>query len=188
MQSPSVFPAGELSLQPNARDMLEKLYHIDDPVEFSVRLRGYKARRYTHLLKLCVVLAGIQLSTSITAQIIRQANTILHFTEQLLPAALTERGNSLTTQAEKVIITSLSHYLGRPLDHLTLQKIVYPYLPNLGDLPGILTKLCEVGRIKAYKPANGATSAFLMYYIPKQDTSVFGEGLIDTQLKEFLWQ
>jgi hypothetical protein len=188
MQSPTDLPAGEVTITASAMAMLEKLYRVDDPVEFSIRLRAYKARRYTHLLKLCVIFAGMAMSKSITTTIVAQANTILHFTEQLLPAALTERSSASSSQAEKAIITALTHHLGRPLDIATLERIAYPYLPVLTDLAAIIHKLSQVGRIKAYQPANRASSAVNMYYIPKQDTSVFGEEFIDETLRTFLWQ
>lgn len=85
--------SGALKLTPDARDLLDLIYKKWRSVG-DMRFEHYANRRLTHLLKLCLVLTASRVGTEITKEDVIEANTLLTFTEQLMPKALGEFGTS----------------------------------------------------------------------------------------------
>ena len=104
---------GEVKIHPQAKELLGKIYKewegIPDP-----RLASYGSRRFTHVLKLCIVLAALRLSTVITQEDVILANTILAYTEFYMPKALGEFGKSIEGVKLDAIHAILSN-ASRPL-------------------------------------------------------------------------
>lgn len=84
---------GKATLTEDARAAAEFVYSnakpLDDP-----RFVYYHGRRFTHLLKLCLVISAMDHRTEITAEDVWLANTILGETEYFMPAALGHFGRS----------------------------------------------------------------------------------------------
>jgi hypothetical protein len=99
---------GEVTMTPEATAMLDKIYNSWTPLA-DPRFEHYANRRLTHLLKLCLVFAASKIQTTITTQVVIEANTLLSFTEHHMPKALGEFGrakNSTETHKVMTIIDS----------------------------------------------------------------------------------
>lgn len=76
-----------------SRKLLEKIYNL--PTGFDdVRFESYGTRRFTHLLKLCLLVSASRAASTITEDDVVYANTILSHAEQLMPKALGEFGRA----------------------------------------------------------------------------------------------
>lgn len=96
----------ECNLNSAARELLEVLYSDWSDLT-DVRFLGYSNRRFTHLRKLCLILAGMKQTTTITEQIVIEANTYLSAAEMLMPQALGEFGKSKNSDVANNIIKFL---------------------------------------------------------------------------------
>jgi len=99
---------GEMGRTPEAAKALEALYDettvLDDP-----RFVYYIERRYTHLLKLSIILAASRLSKIINTEDVRTAATILRAVEITMPDALGEYGLSKVSAARQKLVEFLQH-------------------------------------------------------------------------------
>jgi hypothetical protein len=112
------------------------------------RFKHYSTRRFTHLLKLCLICMASRASTSVEIQDIVFANTILTYTEQLMPKALGEFGKSKHAEAAGKIMSAL-YETSKPLDLHALWKIVSNDLDKVADLGNLLTNLQQADKIQA---------------------------------------
>lgn len=76
-----------------SRKLLEKIYNLPSGFD-DVRFESYGTRRFTHLLKLCLLVSASRAANSITEADVVYANTILSHAEQLMPKALGEFGRA----------------------------------------------------------------------------------------------
>lgn len=98
--------AGSIVMNNTARMLLDKIYTSDHGIS-DVRFESYANRRFTHLLKLCLLHAAARLSREITEQDVLYANTVLIHTEHLMPKALGEFGKSRHSDVVNKIMTIL---------------------------------------------------------------------------------
>jgi hypothetical protein len=95
--------SGDMDESPAARELSIKLYekpsNISDP-----RFVYYGERRYTHLLKLSMVMAASRLSHVIEEDDVREAEALLSITEKNMPDALGEYGMSPIAAAKQQIL------------------------------------------------------------------------------------
>lgn len=169
---------GLAELEPTAKAMLEKIYVTFEGLEDS-RFKSYSTRRFTHLLKLCLVTAAAHYSTSITEEHVLLANTILSYTETKMPMALGEFGKSKHSDIAHKIMTHL-YEATAPVTANDLWKVVHTDLENMVELGKILQGLAQAEKIQgvvvAGKPAG---------YLPKRKPiSPSAAGLIDYTLLE----
>ena len=98
---------GEVTLSATSSKLLEKIYGESVAID-DVRFESYFNRRFTHLLKLCLVCAASRLSRTIAEQDIILANTILTHTEHTMPKALGEFGKGKNSDVANNIINAIS--------------------------------------------------------------------------------
>ena len=99
---------GQFRIEPKADEMLEAIYGED--VDFAdPRFIYYLERRYTHLLKLCMVLAASRKDLTITVKDVKVARQILGATEKTMPDALGEFGLSPVAAAKQKVVEFLQH-------------------------------------------------------------------------------
>lgn len=136
---------GEMTMTPEAIDLLDKIYHGWEGLG-DARFEHYTNRRLTHLIKICMLVAAARLSVSIEPRDIVEANTILSFTEQLMPKALGEFGKSRHSAVAHKIITLLdsSHV---PVTLQVIWKYVHQDLDNRNQLVEILGNLTVAEKI-----------------------------------------
>lgn len=154
---------GPAQLTPEALNALHVIYLTWRELEDG-RFKHYSTRRYTHLLKLCMLCAAMRCSTSITIQDVVYANTILTYTEADMPKALGEFGKSKDADVAGKIMSAL-YEATRPLYVQDLLKIVKNDLDKNSQLGEILMKLQNSGQIQQVRTPGAGTG-----YLPNQRT------------------
>lgn len=152
---------GAVSMSAEARSALDTIYkgwpELDD-----ARFKHYSTRRFTHLLKLCMVVAACRLSTHLTVQDVIYANTLLVFAESTMPKAVGELGKSRNSEAAN----KLMQFLYDARDAKSVQdmwKVVQNDLDSPTELAKLLMNLVQAEKIQLVKRANGTDG-----YLPRQ--------------------
>lgn len=97
---------GPASITPEAKHLLDKIYKSYESLE-DIRFESYCQRRFTHLLKLCLITSASRISKEISSDDVIYANTILTHTEHLMPKALGEFGKSRYSDVSHKIMALL---------------------------------------------------------------------------------
>ncbi len=137
---------GEIVPTPAAKSLAAAIYNQPDNIH-DERFVSYFNRRYSHLLKLSLVVAACKLEKEITEDTIIQANTYLTYIQNLMPKALGEYGRS----ADSAITQKLMQYIQRsprPLTMKDLAKQVANDVQNLSALRQIIEKLVASDRVE----------------------------------------
>lgn len=98
--------AGELNYHSTAYDALDIIYKSWQDLEDS-RFKHYSTRRFTHLIKLAIIMTCMRLSMRMDVEDILLANTILAYTESQMPKAIGELGKSRNSEAANKIMQVL---------------------------------------------------------------------------------
>lgn len=142
---------GIATTSPDAHEALDKIYmgweDLDDQ-----RFKHYSSRRFTHLLKLCMICAACRVSTQINMQDVLLANTILSYTESTMSKALGEFGKSRHSEVSGKIMNIL-YEATRPVTISELWKQVSTDLEKLQDLSNLLQGLSQADKIFVVKGA-----------------------------------
>lgn len=148
-------PASRTGSASHALDMIYRSWNeLDD-----YRFKHYSSRRFTHLLKLSLVVTAMRASTTIDQADVVLANTILSYTENQMHKALGEFGNAKTAQAAHIIMTSLYEAKGA-LKFDDLWKKVSRDLDKRDQLIEVINNLKAAEKITFVKELNG--------FIPRQ--------------------
>lgn len=163
---------GEAKLSSKARGMLEVIYRTFEGLE-DARFKHYSTRRFTHLLKLCLIIAASRLSHEVGAEDVLIANTLLSFTEHRMPQAMGEFGKAKHADVAARIISVLSESR-TPLDVPALWKQVQSDLDKPEDLNKLLQGLIQGGKIQ-YVPRgkNSNVQGYLIVRKVLNNTSVY---------------
>lgn len=137
---------GEAKISTKAQEMLETIYRSFDALE-DVRFKHYSTRRFTHLVKLCLLSSAGDLRTEITAQDVLLANTILTFTEHGMPRAMGEFGKARNADVSAKILSMLTNAKA-PLDTPAIWKQVQSDLDRLEDLQKMLAGLIQANKVQ----------------------------------------
>lgn len=136
---------GKITHTATAYNLLDKIYqsyeHIDD-----VRFDAYCNRRFTHLLKLAMCMAISRTSTEIGEQDVRLANTVLSFTEHLMPRALGEFGKAKNSDVSHKVMEVLNN-ASEPVAIIDLWKHVHTDLERIAQLSDIINALRNADKI-----------------------------------------
>jgi len=132
-----------------AREKMEKIYNLWQPLD-DVRFASYSNRRFTHLLKLCLVVSAARFRKEVTAEDVVYANTILTFTEHLMPKALGEFGKSKYSDVTHKV-ASLLATTNKPLKLNDIWKHVSTDLERQSQLMDILQSLAAAEKIQSTK-------------------------------------
>jgi hypothetical protein len=152
---------GPMTLEAEAESALDMIYKGWQELEDS-RFQHYSTRRFTHLIKLCLIIAAARLSTRLSVHDVLYANTILAFAETTMPKAIGELGKSKNSEAANKIMQVL--YSAR--DAKTVQdlwKVVQNDLDKIGDLASLLINLQQADKIQVVRSSLGKDG-----YLPKQ--------------------
>lgn len=140
---------GEFTLTPEAFKVWDEVYKSDMDLG-DHRLESYCNRRHVHFYKLCLVLAALDLSKVITKDIAVRANSILSYTEQLMPKALGEFGRSRNSDVSQQVIEILDKAGEHGIDHISIYKKVAKEVEDLHEFTKILNKLVTSGRVEIF--------------------------------------
>lgn len=140
---------GEFQITSEANDTLRLIYDTYLPLE-DIRFKSYSNRRYTHLLKMCIIHAAARESTEISHEIVVLANTVLNYTEQFMPKALGEFGASRGSSTAHKLVRVIDDAAGI-VTHKDLWKHVYQDLESMTTMFDILKNLIQADRIQSLK-------------------------------------
>lgn len=137
--------SGIAIISPIGYKLLDKIYNTPYTLE-DVRFESYFTRRFTHLLKLCLIVSAARYSNTISEDDIVYANTILTHTEYLMPKALGEFGKSRNSDiAHKIMQVLENSRVPLPLDDLW--KLVHQDLDSMKYLGDLVLGLVQAGKI-----------------------------------------
>jgi hypothetical protein len=137
---------GRAELTDDASKLLDRIYKHYRPIG-DVRFESYCSRRFSHLLKLCLVTAASLSSRTITKQAVIYANTILHAAEHFMPLALGEFGKSKNSDVVQKImqIVASNDSITRYED---LFKQLHAEVDSQEQLAGLIKNLLAAGKIQ----------------------------------------
>jgi hypothetical protein len=164
---------GQVSLSPDAKKALTDIYE-STPDVIDPRFDSYYQRRFTHLIKLCLLHAASTYSMTIELEHVILSNTILSHTEHLMPKALGEFGKSRHADVLRKIMTTLES-AKHPLSMLEIWEYVQTDLDKMGDLADLMRNLYEAGKIQKVEPHSK--------FLPKKKQRIIsGEAYVDYSL------
>jgi hypothetical protein len=137
---------GEIIVDPKAKALASEIYknevHVDDS-----RFAFYQQRRYTHLLKLSMIIAAANLSMTIQEEHIMWANTMLAVAEKRMPKALGEFGKSKHSEVSNEILQWMSRK-SKPVNVGDIFKAVSRSVKNIPELTEVLANLKAAEKIR----------------------------------------
>lgn len=153
---------GPMKITNGAREMLDKLYRTWQDLD-DRRFKAYSNRRYTHLIKLSMIYACIRQRVVIIEEDILHANTVLAFTENLMPKAMGELGKSRNSEAAQKIMQAL--YEARaPMSAQQIWRVVSMDLERMSDLGTVLDGLKQADKLQVIAGDDGGKK---VAYLPK---------------------
>lgn len=137
---------GPATVTDDAWGALDRIYQTWPDLD-DARFRHYCSRRFTHLLKLCLITSASRLSTTISFADVILANSILTYTEQLMPKALGEFGAARTSGVASKVLNFLER---QPLPARVdaIYKAVAADLNSPRELQPIIEGLLHAERIQ----------------------------------------
>lgn len=147
LQAIKIQANGSATLSPEAESLLDKIYKSWKGVD-DVRFESYSNRRFTQLLKLCLILSAARISTTISEHDVIYANTILVHTEHSMPQALGSFGKAKHSDVSHKVLQVLdSAREAVPLKDLW--KHVHNDLEDMRLLSDILRNLLAADKIQS---------------------------------------
>lgn len=143
---------GEAVITPEARDLLDTIYQYPKPPD-DERLMAFHSRKFTHLLKLCGIIAASKITVTIDEDIVREANTLMAVVEHEMPQAFGEFGTGKHSALAHRIVQALTKGVG-----LTRQQLFEKFSRELNspnDLDTLLITLGGAKKIQSVKLPNG---------------------------------
>jgi hypothetical protein len=144
----------ELTFSEEADAMRDTLYNNWIELE-DLRFRSYNNRRYTQLLKLCIIVAVSHGKEVIDAACIVEANTYLAAAEALMPKAVGEFGKSKQSEIAHRVLEALNNSR-RPLKFQELWTLVHRDLDKQEQLVEIIKGLANAGKMQTAKFTGGS--------------------------------
>lgn len=139
----------ELKISADARTLLAAIYEEWIGVG-DIRFATYNQRRFTQLLKLCLILSGSKFHKELVPEVVVEANTYLAAAELLMPEALGEFGKSKHSDISNKIMKMLEE-AHKPVDIHELWKHVQKDLNGMKDLGEIIQSLEHAGKVQLVK-------------------------------------
>jgi len=141
--------SGVAVLDPTARNMLDAIYKSHGGLS-DVRFESYTNRRFTHLIKLCLICSASALRNEITESDVLYANTLLTHAEHSMPKALGEFGKARNSDvAHKVIQVLENSYT--PVTLKVLWQAVHNDLEDISALKDMISNLVIAEKIISTK-------------------------------------
>ncbi len=138
---------GEVEI-PNETDVLLADIYCSWENHMDSRFASYAQRRYSHMVKLALIICASNLRTTMIPEDVIFANTMLSQAEKLMPKALGQYGKAKNADVVQIVLATLIEE-SRPLSLIELWKILHVHFSKQQDLVEILLKLHSSGQIKA---------------------------------------
>jgi hypothetical protein len=137
---------GEAIVDRKAKALSAEIYHNEIQVDDS-RFAFYQQRRYTHLLKLSMIIAAANLSMVVKEEHILWANTMLAAAEKKMPKALGEFGKSRYSEVSNEILQWMSRK-SKPVNVNDIFKAVSRSISKLPELQEVIANLKATEKIQ----------------------------------------
>jgi energy-coupling factor transporter ATP-binding protein EcfA2 len=138
---------GAAELTPEAEEVLDRIYKSNLGVN-DVRFDSYSTRRFSHLLKLCLITSAARYSKTITKSDVIYANTILSHAEHFMPKALGEFGKAKHSDVSHKIISLIEREYG-VVSFKDIWKHVASDLEKMTDLTTLLQNLVAADKLQS---------------------------------------
>jgi len=172
---------GEATVTTEAKRALDMIYRTWPELD-DFRLKHYSTRRFTHLLKLVLVVTAMRLSTRIDMQDVLLANTILSQAEGVMSKALGEFGKSRNSEATQNVMSAL-YEAKKPLTFEDLWKVVSRDLDKREQLTDILSGLIQAKKIQPPDGKAGKFAGFLAMQKPINRSALYVDFNLLQELK-----
>lgn len=136
---------GEAELSEEAKALLEYIYTEWSPIN-DIRFESYSNRRFTHLLKLCLIHAAASKSKTIQKEHVIMANTVLVHAEHSMPRALGEFGAASKSDVTHKIMLLLEQ-AHKPQTFKDIWKHVSNDVNSLQELKPLIENLIYAEKI-----------------------------------------
>jgi hypothetical protein len=145
---------GKVKITDDAYILLDQIYMKWEGMD-DVRFDSYENRRIIHLLKLAMLYAINRMSMVIEKRDILEANTLLTFTEKLMPKALGEFGKARNSDITHKIMMAIdaAGAAGEPLKIQGIWKIIHNDCDNRNQMVEILGNLQVAEKIQVVEGA-----------------------------------
>ena len=130
---------GEAEISADALTLLEYIYNNWSPIN-DIRFESYCNRRFTHLLKLCLIHAAASKSRVVEQNHVVMANTVLTHAEHSMPRALGEFGAASKSDVTNKIMQLLASS-SKPLTFKDMWKHVSSDINSITELRPIIENL-----------------------------------------------
>lgn len=160
---------------------IDKIYHTWKDLE-DTRFISYSNRRFTHLLKLCMIYAASRFSPLIQERDVLRANTVLSFAESFMPKAMGEIGRNRSAEVTQKIMHQVNqgNADGGAVTFLDIWKNTVQDFEKQGDLITILQNLGAADKIQSVKTKHG--SGFLPNKRALEEINEGNKDLLDWDL------
>jgi hypothetical protein len=138
---------GEAEMPKNTEDLLDEINQSWTGFSDDLRFQHYGSRRFSQLLKLCLIFAAGRFSRTISREDVIDANTLLTDTEDVMGKALGEFGKAKHSDVNSKIMAAL-YETPKPLSVHDLWKFVSNDLDSISDLAKILQNLAHAEKIQ----------------------------------------
>lgn len=172
---------GDATVTDDARELLDRINREWVPMQDS-RFEHYKSRRFTQLIKLCLVTSAFRADHTINANDVRDANTILTHTEELMPKAIGEFGKARNADTTSKIM-ELLWQTTKPLTTQDLWKLCSADLNAFADLAQIIANLRHADKIQSVL-VGGKEQAWLAKHVIKSQSSEFINPILKQRLHQ----
>jgi len=149
LQAIKVVAKGNAVASPDAEKLLNAIYQTHIPI-VDVRFESYMNRRFTHLIKLCLVLSAASLRNTIEEIDVLYANTILTHAEHSMSKALGEFGKARHSDVSHKLVQILE---GR-FEPITIKELwgqLHNDLDDMGTMKDMLSSLILADKIISTK-------------------------------------
>jgi hypothetical protein len=141
--------SGVAEFSQEARDACDTIYKGWNGIG-DVRFESYSNRRFTHLLKLCLILSAAALRNTVELSDVIYANTLLTHTEHSMPKALGEFGKARNSDIAHKVLQYLEQQTGI-VTKKDLWMQVHNDLDSIQHLNDMLTNLTVADKILSVK-------------------------------------
>lgn len=136
-----------LELSNSAKKLLKAIYesnaHLTDP-----RFESYYNRRFSQLIKLCILTMVSCRAEEVSEKIAIYANTILVHAENFMPKALGEFGLAKNSEVTHKVLTVIQE-ADQPIKMKQIWEVVSTDLENISKLGEILRNLIEADKVQS---------------------------------------
>lgn len=138
---------GNAKLTSGAESLLDKIYRLPNTLQ-DVRFDSYFSRRFTHLLKLCLIHSAGRFDNTITELDVVRSNTVLYMAEKLMPKALGEFGKAKNSDTVHKIV-QIVETSTKPVTLKDLWALVHSDLENFHMLAEVIRGLVQADKIQS---------------------------------------